>query len=398
MDFFDHIPLSAPDPIFGLIAAFETDPRPTKVNLSIGVYKTADLRTPVMKAVKRAEERLFRSETNKEYLPIDGDKQYIEQTGQLLFGEELWSASRARIYGAQTVGGTGALRVCGDFLRGEFGDTIHLSDPTWPNHKGVFSRAGFKVAFYPYYNRVKHRLDFEHFYTHLSQLPEKSIILLHACCHNPTGADLTLEQWKALSDLCLEKRFLPFFDCAYQGFGKCLQEDVAGVRLFLKAGHEMLVAYSYAKNFSLYAERAGALFVVARESSREGVTGRIKSLIRTNYSNPPLHGARIVAEVLKTPELRREWDEELREMRERINAMRRAFVLELCSKSGKEEFAFFSHHVGLFSLCGLDRPKIERLIREYGIYMTGDGRINIAGLTPDRLDYVVRAILSVSHS
>jgi len=398
MSFFDQVAQHPPDPIFGLQAAFRLDKRPTKVDLSVGVYKTEEGNTPIMGAVKKAEKAIFESEKSKEYLPPDGDKKFLEQVGVLTFGAEWWKKSSSRVHAAQTIGGTGGLRLGGDFLKQEIGDTIYISDPTWPNHRGVFTRCGLKVIEYPYYDPVKRELDFAQFYNFLSKLPEKSIILLQTCCHNPTGADLNFEQWKKLSHLFFERNFFPFFDCAYQGFDRSMEEDVQPIRLFAESGHALFAALSYSKNFSLYGERVGALFSVASsEKIAENVASKIKNIIRQNYSNPPRHGAAIVSTILQTPDLRREWEKELGEMRTRINQMRKQFADALVSQATKNDFSFLEDCIGLFSFCGLHKEQVARLIEEFGIYMTGDGRVNIAGLNQRNLDYVVQAIIKVSE-
>jgi aspartate/tyrosine/aromatic aminotransferase len=393
MGVFSNVSQAQTDSIFGLSAAFHADARAKKVNLSIGIYKTAELKTPIMEAVKEAERRIAETEKSKEYLPIDGDPECIKQSGLLLFGEALWSK---RIYGCQGVGGTGALRIGGDFLKQEVGRRLYLSDPTWPNHTGVFTRSQMHVEAYPYYDPQRRHIDFDRLYTFLSGLQPLSIVLLHACCHNPTGVDLSLEQWRQLSALMQAKGLIPFFDCAYQGFGTGLEEDAAAVRLFAERGHEMLVAVSYSKNFGLYGERAGSLFIVTdSEETARRVGSTIKVIIRTNYSNPPLHGAKIVSTILSDGKLRKRWETELTSMRERIAAMRTALARALVAKGGPIDFRFLLDRTGMFSFCGLEKRQVDRLIKEYAIYMTGDGRINVAGLNWDHLDYVVDAITAV---
>lgn len=396
MSFFDQVSLLPPDPIFGLQAAFLADPREGKVDLSVGVYKTADLKTPILSSVKKAEKILLETEKSKGYLPGEGDKSYLEQVGLLTFGEEFWKRSADRIQAAQSIGGTGALRLGAEFLKQEVSETIYVSDPTWPNHRGVFGRLGMKVASYPYYDSTRQILLFEELCHFLNSLPARSIVVLHACCHNPTGADLSQEQWKALSLIFWDKNLVPFFDCAYQGFDRGMEEDAFALRLFAEAGHEMLVALSYSKNFSLYGERAGALFVVTPSQKIAGhVESKIKNIIRQNYSNPPIHGVSIVATILQSPALKKEWEQELSSMRERVNQMRNALAQALVARTEKGNFSFLENRTGLFSFCGLRKEQVERLIAEFAIYMTGDGRINITGLNEGNLDYVVNAILAV---
>jgi aspartate/tyrosine/aromatic aminotransferase len=397
MSFFEQVTPATPDAIFGLSRAFAEDPRKEKVNLTVGLYKTEELITPILPSVKKAEEEILRSEKSKEYLPLEGHKVYLEEIGKLLFGELIWTESSARIAKVQAVGGTHALRSGGEFLVQEkIADTIHVSDPTWPNHRAIFARAGMRIENYPYYGHEKHDLSFEKMRAYLSKLPSRSVVLLHACCHNPTGADLSLDQWKELSQLFLSKKLIPFFDLAYQGFDRGLAEDAEAIRLFAREGHEMVVAYSLSKNFGLYAERVGALFVVCEtHKSRENVGSKLVATTRPNISNPPLHGAQIVATILTNSKLKKEWEMELTAMRERINGMRNKLAEALSSKTKKVDFSFLKERAGLFSFSGLNSAQVERLIRDYGIYMTKDGRINAVGLNSANLDYVVNSILSV---
>lgn len=398
MVFFEHIEKAPSDPILGLQIAFNTDPRKDKINLSVGVYKTPDLKTPVLNSVKKAEAYLLENEKNKEYLPIDGDKHYVEKVGALVFGPHLWAKISHRTHGSQSVGGTGALRVGGEFLKQEVSEKIYISDPTWPNHKGVFTKCRMIVRTYPYYDKKNQNFNFDYCYAFLKALSPSSIVVLHACCHNPTGCDPTHEQWKQLSDLFLANKLIPFFDCSYQGFGIGLEEDAFAMRLFAKEGHEMLVAVSFAKNFSLYSERAGALFVVTGSDKTElNVASNVKVIIRTLYSNPSIHGAHIVDQILSTPHLREEWEAELGGMRERIGKMRKALTSALMARSKGKDFRFLDRSVGLFSFCGLEKTQVEKLISEYGIYMTSDGRINVAGLNDDNLNKVADAIIAVTR-
>lgn len=399
MGLFNHLTLSPPDSIFGIKTAFLADPRKTKVNLILGVFKTEDLLTPVLKCVKKAEQLIVDQERNKEYLPIDGDKTYLSLVGALIFGEKFWKQNSSRIAAVQTVGGTGALRTGGDFLKQEVGEFIHYSDPTWANHIAVMFRAGLKGNSYPYYDVKKHKLEFDQFYAFCQKFEPGNIILLHACCHNPTGADPTIEQWKKLSTLFLERKLIPFFDFAYQGFGDGLDKDATAIRLFAEAGHEMIVANSFSKNFALYAERVGTLYVVAEsEESAKKVLSKLKVITRTSISNPPLHGERIVSLILGSPELKKDWEDELSVMRTRINTMRDHLTNALCSKSKKIDFSFLKDRHGLFCFCGLAKAQVERLVADFGIYMTQDGRINVTGLNHHNLEYVVDAIVKVSES
>ncbi len=392
--FFEDVEEAPVDPIFGLTAAFNADLRATKINLSVGVYKTADLKTPMLESVKAAEKHLLEVEKTKDYLPIDGLKSYLDRVGELVFGD-FWRSKKECVSAIQTIGGTGALRIGGDFLRKEVSDRLYLSEPTWPNHRAVFTKCGFKLDFYPYYDRERKSVDFERMKDFLNDLEPKSVVILHACCHNPTGFDLTLDQWRQLSELFFSKQLFPFFDFAYQGFDRSLEEDAAVVRLFAEAGHEMLVASSYSKNFTLYSERVGALFAIANsEKTAKHLTSQLKILVRTTYSNPPRHGAEVVATILGDRSLREQWELELTKMRERIAEMRYAFARALIAKNPR--FLFLEASKGLFSFCGLEKTQVDRITKEFGIYMTNDGRINVAGLNWDNLDYVVNAIISVT--
>jgi len=398
MVFFEQIELAPPDPILGLAVAFNADKRSYKVNLSVGVYKTADLNTPILASVKQAEADLWISEKNKNYLPIDGDKTYLNEVGILIFGKPFWETSSARIAAIQGVGGTGSLRLGMDFLKQEVNDHLYYSKPTWVNHLQMSSKVGMITHAYPYYDVKNHCFEFDKMVAFLEKLTPKSILLLHAVCHNPTGADPTLEQWKLLSDLFLTKQLFPFFDFAYQGFAKGIEEDAAAIRLFAEAGHEMVVANSFSKNFGLYGERAGGLFVVTHsDQTAVHITSQLKVLARTHYSNPPMHGAKIIAHILKDPLLKKQWEEELTVMRQHIIKMKEALTAQLILKSKKRDFSFLKERHGLFCFCGLAKGEVDRLISEYGIYMTEDGRINVVGLNKDNLDYVVNAIIHVSE-
>ena len=393
MSLFDSLVLLPPDPIFGISATYRADKREKKIDLVVGSFRTEEGETPVLQAVKRAEQQLLHKERDKEYLPIDGEETFISEIAELLFGDRLM---KEHLYGAQTVGGTGALRTIADILFKKWTEVIYTPNLTWPNHRGIFTRVGYKVENYPYYDTQSHSFDFDNFYDFIEKLPNRSLIVLHASCHNPTGADLKPEEWRKLSELFLIKGHFPFFDCAYQGFGKSLIDDVYSVRLFAEAGHEMAVAYSCAKNFSLYGERVGALyFLVRSKTNAETIRSYAKALIRTNYSNPPMHGAKIVAEILSSSNLTELWEEELSVMRARIAHMRKSLLNALQAKSKKMDFSFLNEQLGLFSFFSLEKSQVERLISEFGIYMPYDGRINVTGLNEKNLDPVVKALLKV---
>jgi aspartate aminotransferase len=394
--FFHHVAAALQDPIFGLTAAFDADPRPEKINLSVGQYRDDQLATPVLESVKLAETFLLRDEQSKEYLPIAGDSSFLNRVGSLVFGDFFWTAEGKRICSVQALGGTGALRLGGEFLKQEVGERIAISDPTWPNHRGVFSRCGMVVEAYPYYDMRKNVQDFERMYQYLKNLTPGTIVVFQPCCHNPTGADLTLDQWKELLKLFKENGLLPFFDFAYQGFGRSIEEDPQAIRLFAKEGMEMLVACSQSKNFGLYSERVGALFVVTEsQKTAESVGTKLKTIARTNYSNPPRHGAAIVAHILSTPVLKQMWQKEVEGMNRRIEKLRARFVEELVSRSRKRDYRYLAHRAGMFCFTGLQKEEVERLQREFAIYMPLDGRINIAGLSDQNLSSVVDALIEV---
>ncbi|MBS0620365.1 MAG: aspartate/tyrosine/aromatic aminotransferase [Verrucomicrobia bacterium] len=390
MSHFERVPLAPPDPIFGMTTAFLKDPRPGKVNLGVGLYKGEDLKTPVLDAVKAAETALFSEEKSKDYLPIEGDPLYLEQIGALLFGEVLWKQERGRIAAIQSIGGTGALHAGGAFLSEEAKAPIYISNPTWPNHRGVFTSCGLPIFDYPYYDAQG--FAFDKFHAFLNELKEGSIVLLHGACHNPTGCDPTLEEWKSLSALFVKKRLIPFFDTAYLGLGEGIEKDRQPLVHFLESGLEMLVAISNAKNFSLYGERVGALFVVTA-SQKEQVTSRLKQIARVRYSNPPMHGAKIVAKILSVPALRHLWERELTTMRERIQAMRGALFSKLQEKG--IDLPLLQNGKGMFSYCGLTPAEVEQITLDYGIYLSKEGRINVCGLSHANLDYVAHAMCAV---
>jgi aspartate/tyrosine/aromatic aminotransferase len=397
MSFFDKVPLAPSDPIFGLTVAFDRDSRKNKVNLGAGIYKTEALITPILDSVKAAETALLDLEKNKEYLPIDGERRYVEAVGALVFGKQVWDKEKERISAFQTVGGTGALKIGGTFLKQEVENAVFITDPSWPNHRGVFSNCGLKVENYPYYDPKAHALAFEPLTTRLEKLPPGAIVVFHAACHNPTGCDPTAQQWEILAALLKKKKLIPFFDFAYQGFGVGIEEDAQAVRTFMKNDLEMLVAVSNAKNFSLYGERVGSLFIVSASTKiAEHIVSVVKQIIRTNYSNPPIHGARIVASILETSSLRKQWEEELTVMRERINRLRLALHDRLQIKSKTGGFGHLKKGKGMFGYTGLTQPQVDLLAKEYAIYMPSDGRMNVCGLTHKNLDYVVDSIVAVS--
>lgn len=397
MVFFDTVALAPADPILGLMGAFHADMRPNKVNLSVGVYKTKELKTPVMECVKLAEKALIEKEATKEYLPIDGKKRFLDEAGQLIFTDGIWQEIKERTSSFQSIGGTGALRIGGDFICHHLSRNIVISDPSWPNHRGVFTACGFTVGTYPYYDSKTNEFTFDRLYQTLSNLPEKSVVVFHASCHNPSGMDPSHKQWEELADLCISKRLFPFFDAAYLGFDESVKKDSFVLQLFARRKIEFALAVSFSKSFSLYAERIGALyFVTDSKKTAEAITSQIKVIIRRNYSNPPLHGSSIIEYILCDAALRKKWEIELGEMRERIFEMRKAFAKALSATSKVRQYEYLLETKGLFSFCCLEKSEVEKLKDQYGIYMTSDGRINVAGLNWDNLDYVVDAIVAIT--
>lgn len=396
MSFFDTIDTLPEDPIFGLQAAFIADKRPDKINLAMGVYKDSNGQSTVLTAVQKAEKRILEQSLNKDYLPIAGDKEYIAETAKLIFGDHP-KISEGSIFGAQTIGGTAALRVAGEFLaRNHPNKSIYLPNMTWANHKLIFQMSGLKVDVYPYYDHVTHTFDFQKMCQKIRQMEKGSIIVLHGTPHNPTGLNPTLDQWKELSALIKSKEIIPFMDLAYQGFGTSLEVDAEPVRYFVNDGHEFFVSYTYSKNMGLYGERAGALFAVMNDPKiTSKVASHLKPVIRSLYSNPSLQGARIVTTVLKDEQLKKEWVVELGNMKERINEMRKAFVLGLLSKESSTHYQFLDQlQTGLFIYTALDESQVQRLKNEFGIYLP-EGRINLAGLNSTNIDYVIASILAL---
>lgn len=394
---FDQLQPAPPDAIMGLTDTFKKDPNPKKINLTIGVYKDARGLTPVMSAVKKAEEKLLRDETTKTYLPIEGAREYGAQILELLFGANHEIVQSGRAITADTPGGTGALRVAADLLSTlRPGTTVWISDPTWPNHPGIFEAASLKVRTYPYHDAATHGIDFPGMIKALETAQEGDVAVLHACCHNPTGIDPTPEQWKRIAEVVRRKKMLPFFDFAYQGLGESLQEDARGLRGFVYDGCEMLVASSFSKNFGLYNERTGGLTIVAHSKEAADTTmTHLRRAIRVNYSTPPAHGALVVTTVLSDPTLRAEWEKELQQMCARIHQMRGLFVETLKNKGVTDDFSFLAKQKGMFSYSGLTKQHVDALRERFSIYIVGSGRINVASMTEGNMDALCDGIAAV---
>jgi aromatic-amino-acid transaminase len=400
VSFFANVELVPGDPILGLTEAYNADSRPTKVNLGVGIYYDESGRIPLLRAVKQIEQQLATEAKPRGYLPIDGLPAYTQATRELVFGKDSPLLAAGRVATTQTVGGSGALRVGAELLRTLLPHaTIAISNPSWENHRAVFGAAGFDVLEYSYFDTQTHGVDFPAMLADLQKLQPGTVVLLHACCHNPTGADLTVDQWKQVAEVLKEQQLFPFIDMAYQGFDKGIEQDGAAVRIIAEAGIDsFVVANSYSKSFSLYGERVGALSVVAPNATEaKAVQSQIKRIIRTIYSSPSNHGAALVAGVLNSPELRALWEAELTEMRERIHALRHGLVDRLAAL-GAPEFAFINDQAGMFSYSGLSRVQVEKLRDEYGIYAVGTGRICVAALSQNNLDYVAQAVANVAKA
>jgi len=388
------------DPILGLTETFMADPRPGKVNLGVGIYVDDEGRIPLMRAVQQVEQSLASQASPRGYLPIDGLPAYNKLTQQLLFGEDSPLLAAGRVATAQTIGGSGALRVAADLLRQVCGSTakIAISNPSWGNHHVVFRTAGFELLQYRYYDDASHGLDFSGMLEDLSQLEPGTVVLLHACCHNPTGVDLDAAQWGQLIELLKERQLLPFIDIAYQGFDQGSDADATAIRLMAASGIEaFVVASSYSKSFSLYGERVGALsFVGADRDEAARLRSKIKQTIRANYSSPAAHGGQLVAGVLGSTELRALWEQELGEMRGRIHAMR-AGMVERLAAHGAADFGFIQSQAGMFSYSGLSKIQVQRLRDEFAIYALDSGRICVAALNRANLETVAAAVAAVSR-
>ncbi len=388
--------LQAPqDPILGLQAAFQKDIRKEKVNLSAGIYKNALLKTPILSCVKQAEELLLIEETSKSYFPIEGDSSYIQAVLEFLLGSTLYQHSLPCLSALQSVGGTGALRIGGEFLHLAKHDKIYISDPSWPNHRGIFQQCGLSVDTYPYYDFQKKELAFSEMMGYLSSIPKKSVVLFHVSCHNPSGADLSRLEWEEIGDLCQKNELIPFLDAAYLGFHSSFIEDAFPIRLFIEKKVEFLLSLSFSKNFCLYGERIGLFLAFSHENSASAIFSQLQILVRRNYSNPPRHGAEIVVKILETPSLRLLWEEELLGMKKRIESMRELLIRALDRQSPHKNYSPLLHKNGLFFYSGLVKEQVDRLIQHYAIYLPSDGRINIAGLSESNLSYVAEAISSV---
>lgn len=400
MNLFSSVKLAPKDPIFGLTEAYNADQRPTKVNLGVGVYYTDEGKVPLLRAVLEAEKEVVAKEAPRAYVPIEGPNPYNSAVQNLLFGKDSALIQAGRVVTAECLGGTGALRVGGDFVkRLEPTAKAAISSPSWENHRGIFEAAGYDVLEYTYFDPKTRGVDFDGMVKSLNSFPAKTLVILHACCHNPTGADLTKDQWQTIISICQEKHLIPFLDIAYQGFANGIDEDGAAVRMFAESGMSFFVSSSFSKSFSLYGERVGALSIVTQskeESAR--VLSQLKRVIRTNYSNPPTHGAAIVATVLNSPKLRQMWEDELAQMRDRIKSMRQGLNKKLAAAGASQDFSFIESQRGMFSYSGLTADQVAKLQEQDGIYALSTGRICVAALNSKNLDRVAQAIARVLMS
>ncbi len=397
---FAAVEMAPRDPILGLTEGFNSDTHPSKVNLGVGVYCDDAGKIPLLAAVRNAEKTRIEAAPPRGYQPIDGLAAYNQAVQNLIFGEDSPLLAEGRVLTIEALGGTGALKVGADYLkRLQPTSKLYISDPSWENHRALFETAGFTVENYPYYDANTRGVDFNAMKAFLGGLEPGSIVVLHACCHNPTGADLTPEQWAEVVVILRQHKLLPFLDMAYQGFADGIDADRHAVQQFSESGLQFLVSSSFSKSFSLYGERVGALSIVTASKEESGrVLSQVKRLIRTNYSNPPIHGGAIVAAVLANSELRKLWEEELAAMRDRIRAMRTKLVEELKAKGVTQDFSFVSRQRGMFSYTGLTPVQVEKLKTDYGIYAVSTGRICLAALNSRNISYVADAISNVLKS
>ncbi len=397
MSLFSAVEMAPRDPILGLNEQFNADTNPNKVNLGVGVYTDDNGKLPLLKCVAAAEKQMLEAPKARGYLPIDGIAAYDGAVQSLVFGAEHPAVKGKRIATVQAIGGTGGLKIGADFLkRLQPNAQVLISDPSWENHRALFESAGFPVGTYPYYDAAARGINVAGMLAALQAAPAGTIVLLHACCHNPTGYDLTNEQWASVIEIIKARNLVPFLDMAYQGFGEGIAEDGKVIGQFLDAGLDFFVSTSFSKSFSLYGERVGALSVVsasAEEAAR--VLSQLKRVIRTNYSNPPTHGAQVVATVLTTPELRKMWEDELTAMRVRIRQMRGALVEKLAAAGVTDDLSFITRQKGMFSYSGLNAAQMQRLRSEFGIYGVDSGRICVAALNSGNIEAVAKAIRAV---
>jgi len=397
MSLFTAVEMAPRDPILGLNEQFNADTNPRKVNLGVGVYYDDNGKLPLLECVQAAETQMMDDPKARGYLPIDGIAAYDSAVKSLVFGAESEPVKAGRVATIQALGGTGGLKVGADFLfKLNPNAKVLVSDPTWENHRGIFSQAGFTVEAYPYYNAARRGIDFDGMLTALNVAAEGTVVVLHACCHNPTGYDITPAQWDQVIATVKARKLVPFVDMAYQGFGHGIAEDGAVIGKFVDSAQDFFVATSFSKSFSLYGERVGALSVVCENKQEaDRVLSQLKIVIRANYSNPPTHGGQVVATVLNTPKLRALWEKELGDMRVRIKQMRVALVEKLKAAGVKQDMSFITLQIGMFSYSGLSKDQMVRLRNEFGVYGTDTGRMCVAALNSKNIDYVCESIAKV---
>ena len=394
---FEKVSAAPADPILGLNEEFNRDTRSNKINLGVGVYKDETGNTPVLTSVKKAEAALLEKEKSKSYLSIPGTADYALAVQKLLFGDDSTIIADKRAQTANAPGGTGGLRIAAEFIARQLGElTIWVSDPTWANHVGIFTAAGLKIAKYQYYDADAKDMDFDAAMRDLAGMKQGDVLLVHGCCHNPTGIDPDAEQWEQLAKLCAEKGALPLFDFAYQGFARGLDEDAQGLRTFAQHCDEMIIASSFSKNFGIYSERTGACTLVAKSADVAATAfSQLKSIIRVIYSNPPAHGSAVVTHILNDPDLRAEWVNEVADMRDRIHAMRKLFVATLKEKGVDQDFSFIERQNGMFSFSGLSTEQVLKLRSDSAVYAVNSGRFNVAAMTTGNMDALCEAIAKV---
>ena len=392
-----NVEMAPKDPILGVTEIYVADTNPKKVNLGVGVYFDDNAKVPVLQAVRTAEQKLAETAMPRNYLPIDGLQTYNRAVQEVVFGAGSEAVKSGRIVTVQTLGGTGGLKVGADLLRRlNPGAEAWISDPSWENHRALLEFAGFKVNTYPYYDAATHGLRFDDMLACLDNLPEGAVVVLHACCHNPTGVDLNMAQWEKVIAVVKARNLMPFLDIAYQGFADGLDADAAAVRAFAKACPAVFVSSSFSKSLSLYGERVGACSIVTENADQAArLLSQIKRVIRTNYSNPSTHGGQTVAAVLTTPALRQQWEQELGQMRDRIKTMRHALVDKIRAQRADFDFSYVVDQCGMFSYSGLTKEQVRRLREEYSIYALDSGRICVAALNSKNVDYVANAIAKV---
>ena len=397
MSLFSAVAMAPRDPILGLNEQYAADPNPQKVNLGVGVYFDDNGKLPLLQCVQAAEKALMDTPTARGYLPIDGIAAYDNAVKALVFGADAEPVTSGRVATVQAIGGTGGLKIGADFLHKLNPNAkVLISDPSWENHRAIFQNAGFEVDTYAYYDAAKRGVNFDGMLQSLRSAAPGTIAVLHACCHNPTGYDITPAQWDQVIEVVKANKLVAFLDMAYQGFGHGIAEDGAVIGKFVAAGLNIFVSTSFSKSFSLYGERVGALSVVANDKEEAArVLSQLKIVIRTNYSNPPTHGGAVVAKVLTTPALRQQWEEELGAMRVRIKAMRQKLVDGLQAAGVQQDMSFMTQQIGMFSYSGLTKEQMLRLRSEFGVYGTDTGRICVAALNSQNVGYVCQAIAKV---